>query len=600
MPVLTPEQDRVRNRDVDGPGESSPSSGLVANSQTQGDGNGGFRSDSLIEKELELVREKERLICLELELEHLRSGNRTRTSGGGMEFNLRDEILSFSRFMKGVLTSMPSSETLVLSWFDGVEHVFETYEVPERLRGYLVRPYFTESMRALVNRLNVGERSGYGAVKERVLLELGLSRAEVWRPLIETTTSLKDKHENPRQAVIPENCRVKCLKCKKLGHLSCECPRKKTPDEELLFHKKRVDAESFTVEKDSSREPDKVTTDVGKTDGNNLDHQSQKRPQPSVLEVPQILLQADDTERSSKNNHSCLSVQADVEDRNELNVSRAWRTSQRAEDNHDEQVNVGDETPYTLPERQVSRRSEDDPCVNLDNVEAGPDTLPGLHKFWQANDDHVKNMDVGYKEELRVSSGRRTFRQAEDDDGEDVDDDEVPNLSPGRQVFGRAEDDHDENVNVDDEKERNILLWWQTFWQADNDHGKDVGVDKKSDILLGWLTSQRAGEDVRESGDSEEDAVFEMKSSQNIARDADQGSITCQPATCERAGSAEDVDNGDRLRGPFLIRKPGKSINCRRSCAGKFRNQLYTVRFKARRNLDGLNNLTAKRPRLGG
>ncbi|CAN8008682.1 unnamed protein product [Ixodes pacificus] len=198
LPVLTPEQDRVRNRDVDGPGESSPSSGLVANSQTQRDGNGGFRSDSLIEKEIELVREKERLIRLELELEHLRSGNRTRASGGGIEFNLRGEVLSPLRLMKGVLTSMPSSEILVPSWFDGVENVFETFEVPERLRGYLVRPYFTESMRALVNRLNVGEKSGYGAVKERVLLELGLSRAEVWRPFIETTTPLKEKHENPR------------------------------------------------------------------------------------------------------------------------------------------------------------------------------------------------------------------------------------------------------------------------------------------------------------------------------------------------------------------------------------------------------------------
>ncbi|CAN7952042.1 unnamed protein product [Ixodes pacificus] len=169
MPVLTPEQNRGWNRDVDGPGESSPSSGIVANLQTQGEGNGGFRSDSLIEKEIELVREKERLIRLELELEHLRSGNQTRTSGGGMEFNLRYEVLSFSRLMKGVLTSMSSSEILVPSWFDGVENVFETYEVPERLRGYLVRPYFTESMRALVNRLNVGERNGYGAVKERVL-----------------------------------------------------------------------------------------------------------------------------------------------------------------------------------------------------------------------------------------------------------------------------------------------------------------------------------------------------------------------------------------------------------------------------------------------
>ncbi|KAG0431669.1 hypothetical protein HPB47_021568 [Ixodes persulcatus] len=340
------------------------------------------------------------------------------------------------RLMKGVLTPMPSSDTLVPSWFDTVENVFERYMVPERLRGYLVRPYFTESMRALVNRLNVGERSVYGAVKERILLELGLSRAEVWRPFIETTSSLKKKHKNPRQGIIPENSRMKCFKCKELGHLSRECPRKKTPDEELLFHKKRVDAENVTVEENCSCEPDKVTTDVGKTEDNNLDHQGQKRPDPSVREAPQILLQADNTKRSSKNNRSCVSVQADVDDRNELNVSRAWRTSQRAEDDHDE----------------------------------------------------------------------------------------------------------------------------QTFWQADDDHGKDAGVDKQSVILVGWLTSQQAGEDVRESGDSDEDAVFEMKSSKNITRDAGEDSTTCQAATCERDGSAEDVDNGDRLRGPFLIESLPRQI----------------------------------------
>ncbi|KAG0444233.1 hypothetical protein HPB47_014023 [Ixodes persulcatus] len=222
------------------------------------------------------------------------------------------------------------------------------------------------------------------------------------------------------------------------------------------------------------------------------------------------------------------------------------RTSQRAEGDHDEHVNVDNERPCTLPGRQASRRSEDDPCANFDNVEAGPDILPGLHKFLQTNDDHVKNMGVGYKEEPRVSPRRRTFRHAEDDDGENVDDDEGLNLSLGRQVSWRAEDDDDENV------------------------------------------------------DSDEDTVFEMKLSQNIARDADEDSTTCQPATCETAGSAEDVDNGDRLRGSFLIRKSGQSINCRRSCAGKFRNQLYTVRFKPHRNLDGLSNLSAKRPRLRG
>ncbi|KAG0430008.1 hypothetical protein HPB47_023092 [Ixodes persulcatus] len=127
-----------------------------------------YFSRSCTELSLVPICEKEWLVRLELELERVREEDRPGTSGGGAELNLMEEVLSFSRLMKGVLAQMPSSELLVPSWFDGVENVFATYEVHERLRGSLVRPYFTEHMRALVNRLPVGEGSDYGAVKERI------------------------------------------------------------------------------------------------------------------------------------------------------------------------------------------------------------------------------------------------------------------------------------------------------------------------------------------------------------------------------------------------------------------------------------------------
>lgn len=69
-----------------------------------------------------------------------------------------------------------------------------------------------------------------------------------------------------------------------------------------------------------------------------------------------------------------------------------------------------------------------------------------------------------------------------------------------------------------------------------------MGIDKKSDTLLGRRRSQRAGEDVREIRDSDRNAVFEMKSSKSTAGDANEDSAACQPATCERAGNAVDVD----------------------------------------------------------
>ncbi|KAG0429209.1 hypothetical protein HPB47_023853 [Ixodes persulcatus] len=181
-------------------GEASPQSGAATSLGIQGNGDQGDSSGSSsaftdqrgVEQEMELIRAKEKLVRLELELERLRVENRPRSSASGAELSLREEVLSFSRLMKGVLTQMPSSELLVPSWFDGVENVFQTYEVPERLRGSLIRPYFTERMRALVNRLPVGEASEYGAVKERVLLELKMSPAEYRRLFLNATRAERE------------------------------------------------------------------------------------------------------------------------------------------------------------------------------------------------------------------------------------------------------------------------------------------------------------------------------------------------------------------------------------------------------------------------
>ncbi|KAG0416361.1 hypothetical protein HPB47_006478 [Ixodes persulcatus] len=186
---VTPlDRDGANDNSVDERGEPSLQSRQSVTVGTHEEGvRDGRSSSSLIEREIKLVRVKERLLRLELEIERVRAENRPGSSGGSTELNLREEVLSLHRLMKGVLTQMPSSELLVPSWFDGVENVFATCEVPERLRGSLVRLYFTERMRALVNRLPVGEASDYSAVKERVLLELKLSPAEYRRLFLKAT-----------------------------------------------------------------------------------------------------------------------------------------------------------------------------------------------------------------------------------------------------------------------------------------------------------------------------------------------------------------------------------------------------------------------------
>lgn len=136
---------------------------------------------------LEWMTARREMLTLELQIETLRRENESRAvhdnvSSAGSR--LREEISSFSGLLKSVLTQMPASELLVPSWFDGVENVFETYKVPGHLRGPLIRPFFTEKIRAVVNRLPVAEASEYNAVKARVLLELKLSPAEYRRQFL--------------------------------------------------------------------------------------------------------------------------------------------------------------------------------------------------------------------------------------------------------------------------------------------------------------------------------------------------------------------------------------------------------------------------------
>ncbi|CAN8014202.1 unnamed protein product [Ixodes persulcatus] len=200
MPVLTLGRDGAGDGNVDGRGEASSQGGVATSLGIQGNGDQGDSSGSSsavinqrgVKKEMELIRAKDKLVRLELELERLRVENRPQRSASGAELSLREEVLSFSRLMKGVLTQMPSSELLVPSWFDGVENIFQTYEGPERLRGSLIRPYFTEHMRALVNRLPVGEASEYGAVKECVLLVLKMSPAEYRRVFLNATRAERE------------------------------------------------------------------------------------------------------------------------------------------------------------------------------------------------------------------------------------------------------------------------------------------------------------------------------------------------------------------------------------------------------------------------
>lgn len=83
----------------------------IQGNRDQGDSSSSSSADSDhrgVKQEMELIRAKEKLVRLELELERLRVDNRPRVSASGAKVSLREEVLSFSRLMKGVLMQMPS------------------------------------------------------------------------------------------------------------------------------------------------------------------------------------------------------------------------------------------------------------------------------------------------------------------------------------------------------------------------------------------------------------------------------------------------------------------------------------------------------------
>ncbi|KAL3205614.1 hypothetical protein MRX96_040725 [Rhipicephalus microplus] len=86
-----------------------------------------------------------------------------------------DSVQQCAKVLKGF--RLPSNADVPL-WFEEVEKLFATYQVPHERRVHLVMPALTERVRYLLRNLNPEESADYESVKAAVLTELKLSPAE--------------------------------------------------------------------------------------------------------------------------------------------------------------------------------------------------------------------------------------------------------------------------------------------------------------------------------------------------------------------------------------------------------------------------------------
>ncbi|XP_072141607.1 uncharacterized protein [Dermacentor andersoni] len=130
-----------------------------------------------LELELEKVRlqlECERIALRRVELEQ--SGRPPSVSeGSDLRRASTDGISQCAKVLKAY--RLPCDADVPI-WFDEVEKLFSSFQVPEHSRVHLIMPALTERVRYLLRSLNDEECTDYETVKKAVLDELKLTPAE--------------------------------------------------------------------------------------------------------------------------------------------------------------------------------------------------------------------------------------------------------------------------------------------------------------------------------------------------------------------------------------------------------------------------------------
>ena len=77
--------------------------------------------------------------------------------------------------MKNVMPKFPADVADVPIFFEGVETLFKSFEVPDQLQSKLLLPYLSEKAKSLLLRLDLAKQDSYPDVKAFLLNEFKLT-----------------------------------------------------------------------------------------------------------------------------------------------------------------------------------------------------------------------------------------------------------------------------------------------------------------------------------------------------------------------------------------------------------------------------------------
>ncbi|KAM7281573.1 uncharacterized protein ISCGN_005867, partial [Ixodes scapularis] len=87
---------------------------------------------------------------------------------------------------------MPGDKTLVPGWFEAVEVIFRSFQVPDEIKTVLIMPYIADRVRSAIMCSGMKELPSYAQLKERILRELRLSPNE-YKRLFTTAGKLREE-----------------------------------------------------------------------------------------------------------------------------------------------------------------------------------------------------------------------------------------------------------------------------------------------------------------------------------------------------------------------------------------------------------------------
>ena len=87
--------------------------------------------------------------------------------------------IKYGDTMKLVLPQMPKHHEELLMYFENVEKLFTTYEVPEELKAQLLLPLLTPRAKAVLSGLGLDQMHNYVQLKEFLLKQFRLTSREL-------------------------------------------------------------------------------------------------------------------------------------------------------------------------------------------------------------------------------------------------------------------------------------------------------------------------------------------------------------------------------------------------------------------------------------